>query len=60
MVGSVYATDYSNASATGVFEPFTVCAVPEKYCCSSLYFWETYWHFYFFNIISEMLEPHFV
>uniref|UniRef100_A0A8B9GN43 Glycerol kinase 5 n=1 Tax=Amazona collaria TaxID=241587 RepID=A0A8B9GN43_9PSIT len=25
--GSVYATDYSNASATGVFEPFTVCAL---------------------------------
>ncbi|XP_074887856.1 glycerol kinase 5 isoform X2 [Buteo buteo] len=26
--GSVYATDYSNASATGVFEPFTKCWNP--------------------------------
>ncbi|NXS08119.1 GLPK protein, partial [Neodrepanis coruscans] len=37
--GSVYATDYSNASSTGIFEPFTVCAVPKKnvvaiYCAS--------------------------
>lgn len=30
MVGSVYATDYSNASATGIFEPYTVCAVPQN------------------------------
>lgn len=27
MLGSVFATDYSNASSTGVFEPFTVGAV---------------------------------
>lgn len=33
MLGSVYATDYSNASATGVFEPFTVCALLKKCCC---------------------------
>uniref|UniRef100_A0A8C9KR93 Glycerol kinase 5 n=1 Tax=Serinus canaria TaxID=9135 RepID=A0A8C9KR93_SERCA len=26
--GSVYATDYSNASATGIFEPFTKCWNP--------------------------------
>lgn len=29
MVGSVYATDCSNASATGIFEPYTVCAAPQ-------------------------------
>uniref|UniRef100_A0A8C3BFP1 Glycerol kinase 5 n=1 Tax=Cairina moschata TaxID=8855 RepID=A0A8C3BFP1_CAIMO len=31
--GSVYATDYSNASSTGIFEPFTVCAIEKKLCC---------------------------
>lgn len=40
MLGSVYATDYSNASSTGIFEPFTVCAVPENvvaiYCASQM------------------------
>uniref|UniRef100_A0A8C0UZ67 Glycerol kinase 5 n=1 Tax=Cyanistes caeruleus TaxID=156563 RepID=A0A8C0UZ67_CYACU len=35
--GSVYATDYSNASSTGIFEPFTVCAV-HKECCCYLFF----------------------
>lgn len=30
MVGSVYATDCSNASATGIFEPYTVCAAPQN------------------------------
>lgn len=24
IIGSVYATDYSNASSTGLFDPFTV------------------------------------